>query len=254
MSEIDRFRPDDRRGVDTLYRRTHGPDAAEAQSASLGLAASPQPLQPNGTSWHLGRARGTNGCRPVSDATGARVSEGAGGRWRMGHRRAGRPRARQPGARRSAGEGVGSQHRCGPDAGRLGRVTPNARPAALATCPPATVSGQAPDAARRSASPLANVLEPLRLCRLRASRPDRLPVSTAPRRVRADPALRLLIRRVYGNDSPRSSIWLSGVTRRTSTGGTLSLPTSGIPSSRCADRVSCTATRFTATVTNRSGA
>ena len=30
MSEIDRFRPDDRRGVDTLYRRTHGPDAAEA--------------------------------------------------------------------------------------------------------------------------------------------------------------------------------------------------------------------------------
>ena len=30
MSEIDRFRPDDRRGVDMLYRRTHGPDAAEA--------------------------------------------------------------------------------------------------------------------------------------------------------------------------------------------------------------------------------
>ena len=30
MSEIDRFRPEDRRGVDTLYRRTHGADAAEA--------------------------------------------------------------------------------------------------------------------------------------------------------------------------------------------------------------------------------
>jgi hypothetical protein len=30
MSEIDRFKPDDRRGVETLYRRTHGPDAAEA--------------------------------------------------------------------------------------------------------------------------------------------------------------------------------------------------------------------------------
>jgi hypothetical protein len=30
VSEIDRFRPDDRRGVDTLYRRTHGADAAEA--------------------------------------------------------------------------------------------------------------------------------------------------------------------------------------------------------------------------------
>lgn len=30
MSDIDRFKPDDRRGVDTLYRRTHGADAAEA--------------------------------------------------------------------------------------------------------------------------------------------------------------------------------------------------------------------------------
>ena len=30
MSEIDRFRPDDCRGVDTLYRRTYGADAAEA--------------------------------------------------------------------------------------------------------------------------------------------------------------------------------------------------------------------------------
>ena len=30
MSEIDRFRPEDRRGVDTLYRRTHGADAADA--------------------------------------------------------------------------------------------------------------------------------------------------------------------------------------------------------------------------------
>lgn len=32
MAEIDRFRPEDRRGVETLYRRTHGPDAAEAQA------------------------------------------------------------------------------------------------------------------------------------------------------------------------------------------------------------------------------
>jgi len=30
MSDIDRFRPEDRRGVDLLYRRTHGADAAEA--------------------------------------------------------------------------------------------------------------------------------------------------------------------------------------------------------------------------------
>ena len=31
MAEIDRFRPDDRRGVETLYRRTHGADAVVAQ-------------------------------------------------------------------------------------------------------------------------------------------------------------------------------------------------------------------------------
>lgn len=30
MPDIDRFRPEDRRGVETLYRRTHGPDAADA--------------------------------------------------------------------------------------------------------------------------------------------------------------------------------------------------------------------------------
>src|SRR5215510_3347341 len=30
MSEIDRYKPEDRRGIETLYRRTHGADAAEA--------------------------------------------------------------------------------------------------------------------------------------------------------------------------------------------------------------------------------
>jgi hypothetical protein len=35
VSEIDRFRPDDRRGVDTLYRRTHGADAANAQAPGM---------------------------------------------------------------------------------------------------------------------------------------------------------------------------------------------------------------------------
>jgi hypothetical protein len=30
MSDIDRFKPEDRRGVETLYRRTQGADAAEA--------------------------------------------------------------------------------------------------------------------------------------------------------------------------------------------------------------------------------
>ena len=66
MSEIDRFRPDDRRGVDTLYRRTHGADAAEADSPPLGLAASPQSLQPDRAARHLGRARRSDRRRPLS--------------------------------------------------------------------------------------------------------------------------------------------------------------------------------------------
>ena len=43
MSEIERFKPDDRRGVDTLYRRTNGRTPLKP-TAFDGLAASPQPL------------------------------------------------------------------------------------------------------------------------------------------------------------------------------------------------------------------
>src|SRR5436189_23063 len=48
MSEIDRFRPDDRRGVDTLYRRTHGPDAAEANRLRWDWQHRRNPYNPGG--------------------------------------------------------------------------------------------------------------------------------------------------------------------------------------------------------------
>ena len=48
MSEIDRFRPDDRRGVDTLYRRTHGPDAAEANRLRWDWQHRRNPANPTG--------------------------------------------------------------------------------------------------------------------------------------------------------------------------------------------------------------
>ena len=48
MSEIDRFRPDDRRGVDTLYRRTHGADAADAQRLQWDWHHRRNPSSPTG--------------------------------------------------------------------------------------------------------------------------------------------------------------------------------------------------------------
>lgn len=48
MSEIDRFRPDDRRGVDTLYRRTHGPDAAESNRLRWDWQHRRNPYNPSG--------------------------------------------------------------------------------------------------------------------------------------------------------------------------------------------------------------
>ena len=48
MPEIDRFRPDDRRGVDTLHRRTHGPDAAEATRLRWDWQHRRNPYNPTG--------------------------------------------------------------------------------------------------------------------------------------------------------------------------------------------------------------
>src|SRR5688500_6681872 len=48
MSEIDRFRPEDRRGVDTLYRRTHGADAAEAYRLRWDWQHRRNPYNPSG--------------------------------------------------------------------------------------------------------------------------------------------------------------------------------------------------------------
>jgi hypothetical protein len=48
MSEIDRFKPDDRRGVDTLYRRTYGADAAEAHRLRWDWQHRRNPYNPTG--------------------------------------------------------------------------------------------------------------------------------------------------------------------------------------------------------------
>jgi GNAT superfamily N-acetyltransferase len=48
MSEIDRFRPEDRRGVDLLYRRTHGADAADATRLRWDWQHRRNPYNPTG--------------------------------------------------------------------------------------------------------------------------------------------------------------------------------------------------------------
>jgi hypothetical protein len=48
MSEIDRFRPEDRRGVEMLYRRTHGADAADAQRLRWDWQHRRNPYNPSG--------------------------------------------------------------------------------------------------------------------------------------------------------------------------------------------------------------
>ncbi len=48
MAEIDRFRPEDRRGVETLYRRTRGPEASEAQALRWSWQHRRNPANPGG--------------------------------------------------------------------------------------------------------------------------------------------------------------------------------------------------------------
>jgi len=48
MSDIDRFRPEDRRGVETLARRTHGSDAAEATRLRWDWLHARNPFNPGG--------------------------------------------------------------------------------------------------------------------------------------------------------------------------------------------------------------
>ena len=97
MSEIDRFRPEDRRGVDTLYRRTHGADAAEANRLRWDWQHRRNPYNPTGQPgiWVAREGPTVVGHYPTLPV---RVSlEGPRGRGRVGHRRDGRARARRQG-------------------------------------------------------------------------------------------------------------------------------------------------------------
>jgi hypothetical protein len=81
MSEIDRFRPEDRRGVEMLYRRMQGADAADATRLRWDWQHRRNPYNASGQP-EIWVAR--EGRRPVRDASRSRVVERPGGGWRLG--------------------------------------------------------------------------------------------------------------------------------------------------------------------------
>ena len=113
MSDIDRFRPEDRRGVDTLYRRMHGADAAEATRLRWDWQHRRNPHNATGQPGIWVAREGPTVVGHYPDAARPPLAEGARGRRRVGHRRDGRARARSPGSRRSARARLGSQQRRG---------------------------------------------------------------------------------------------------------------------------------------------
>ena len=72
MADIDRYRPDDRRQVEALYRRVFGPDTAEANRLRWDWQYRRNPQRAGRRSAHLDRARGHDHRRPVRDDAGAR--------------------------------------------------------------------------------------------------------------------------------------------------------------------------------------
>ncbi len=168
----------------------------------MGLAAPPQSLQPHRRARDLGRARRTDRCRPVSDAAGPHFPEGARGRGRVGHRLAGRTGTRQPGARRSAGQGLGSQQRGGHDTRARRAIAPDARQPALAVGPRAALRGEASDAPRRAPAALADRAQPAGVRHDAAGDCRRIAVAAAACGMRADSPVRFLLHRALGKARP----------------------------------------------------
>ncbi len=118
MSEIDRFRPDDRRGVDLLYRRTHGADAADAHRLRWDWQHRRNPYNPSGQPgiWVAREGPTVVGHYPTLPVRA--VAQGARGRRRLGHRRdrGARARTRRDWAKRCSAPGIATAARCSPSA------------------------------------------------------------------------------------------------------------------------------------------
>ena len=74
MADIDRYRSEDRRDVEALYRRVFGTDAAEASRLRWDWQYRRNPERAGRRPADLGRARGHDDRRPVRDDAGAAVA------------------------------------------------------------------------------------------------------------------------------------------------------------------------------------
>src|SRR5687768_11023071 len=166
MSEIDRFRPDDRRGVETLYRRTHGPDAAEAHRLRWEWQHRRNPNNRTGEPgiWVAREGPTVVGQYPTLPVRISLRALEVDGAWGTGAR-------------------VAPEHRCGTYARHRGRGALDARAPALAAVSCAAVRREAADAARSTPAPLANGAQSRRVRAHSSCNPDRRQVSAASRRM-----------------------------------------------------------------------
>ncbi len=213
MAEIDRYRADDRRVVDALYRRVFGHDAAEASRLRWDWQYRRNPNNPRRRARDLDRARRAGDRRPVRHHAGAGVGRraarcGARGAWTSWWRPNGSARglARCCSARGTATSAPRSAWAC------RSRRTGCSRSCAGRTSGPlpCLVKPLTRRALRRP--DLAGRRQPPRLGRHAADRQGRRADAAARRRGAAHPALRRQLHRALGTRWRRSSTSPSGAT------------------------------------------
>ena len=217
MADIDRYRPDDRRQVEALYRRVFGPDMAEANRLRWDWQYRRNPHVPaDGPLIWIAR-EGTTIVGQYADDAGAAVASTASeidGAWGMDVMVA--PERQRQGLGdvlfrtwdRSVGASLGL--------GLSDVVVPAVPEAAVARRRPGAVPRQAAEPARAAAAELAGRPQPARVrtsrCRgsgsSRASRPLEGEVA-------ADPPLRRELHAALGAHARTSSRSPCGATRRT---------------------------------------
>ena len=155
VPDVDRYRPDDRRAVEALYRRVFGTDAAEASRLRWEWQYRRNPNNPGGEP-EIWIARegpaiiGQYATMPVRLAV-----KGARGQGLLGHGRDGRAGTPAARTRRGAVPDVGSQRRRLARARALRRVVPAVPEAEVARRRAGAVPGEAAVAARVPASAVA---------------------------------------------------------------------------------------------------
>ena len=90
MAEVNRYRAEDRRAVDALYRRVFGNDAADASRLRWEWQYRRNPEQPRRRAGNLDRPRRPGHRRAIRDDAGAAGGRGTGDRGILGHGRHGR--------------------------------------------------------------------------------------------------------------------------------------------------------------------